>query len=786
MCAHHARHVVPRMLAAICLLGLLLAGAIAIGGASPALAQGVPGATAPAAPAAPASNLSADQAKALSQLLNDPASREAIVKELDRIAATAEAAKAGTGGATAAASAAADDDSIGRQIAETTRAVAKQAVDRSVAFMQQLQRAPDAVDAVANVPAEVVWQALVDLLLVMVTTIVLFLALRTLAKRLYRRMGALAASAGIARTGALILGSVVIDALVVLLAWAAGYLAALLVFGEPGEIGIRQTLYLNAFLVVELAKVVMRGVLSPTSSALRLVAIPDKGARLLSVWLNIAISLVGYGQLLIVPIINENVSFFAGRGVSTVLSLFAVAILIVLVIGNRSAVTQWLLGERSWEQRSGVIRFLARNWHVPVLLYLIGLFAIVLARPGGILIPLLVASAKVFGLVVAGVVLNTLLRRLMRRGVRLPPSVHSRLPLLEQRLNGFVPHALIFVRVVITAAILAFSLQLIGFLDFDAWLNSPFGVRFTGTLVSVALIAFGAFLVWLALSSWVEYRLNPDYGSVPTSRERTLLSLLRNAATILLLVITLMFVLSEMGIDIAPLIASAGVFGLAIGFGAQKLVQDIITGVFIQFENAINVGDVVSVGGTTGVVERLTIRSVSLRDLQGIYHIIPFSSVDMVSNYMRGFTFYVCDMGIAYRESVDEAKQAMFDAFAELRANPDYGKDILEDLQWQGLHAFGDSAIILRVRIKCVGGRHLVVGRAYNEILKRVFDERDIEIPFPHQTVYFGIDKKGNAPPLHVVRDRRPDASPGKPEPQPHAEPEPETIREGEGPAPSV
>jgi small-conductance mechanosensitive channel len=310
---------------------------------------------------------------------------------------------------------------------------------------------------------------------------------------------------------------------------------------------------------------------------------------------------------------------------------------------------------------------------------------------------------------------------------------------------------LAFVRLVIIVAILAVSLQLIGFLNLEAWLNSQFGVQFTGTLVSVFLILLMAFAIWLALSSWVDYRLNPDYGSVPTARERTLLTLLKNAASIILFVITAMFVLSEIGIDIAPLIASAGVLGLAIGFGAQKMVQDIITGVFIQFENAINVGDVVTVGGTTGTVERLTIRSVSLRDVQGVFHIIPFSSVDMVSNYMREFSYFVCDMGIAYRESVDDAKQAMLDAFEELRADEQWSRMILEDLQWFGLQAFGDSAVVLRARIKTVPGQQWAVGRAYNEVLKRVFDERGIEIPFPHQTIYFGEDKEGKAPPLRIV-----------------------------------
>lgn len=267
----------------------------------------------------------------------------------------------------------------------------------------------------------------------------------------------------------------------------------------------------------------------------------------------------------------------------------------------------------------------------------------------------------------------------------------------------------------------------------------------------MALILLVAGLIWLALNSWIDYRLSPDIGAVPTSREKTLLSLLRNAATILLIILTLMFALSEIGINIGPLLASAGVLGLAIGFGAQKLVQDIITGVFIQFENAMNVGDVVTVGGTTGVVEKLTVRSVSLRDLQGTFHIIPFSSVDMVSNFMRDFSYFVCDMGIAYREDIAEAKQAMFDGFEQLKQDETQAKEIIGDLEWFGLNSFGDSAIVLRARIKTVPGSQWGVGRAYNAILKELFDERGIEIPFPHQTIFFGEAKDGRTQALRLA-----------------------------------
>jgi small-conductance mechanosensitive channel len=313
-----------------------------------------------------------------------------------------------------------------------------------------------------------------------------------------------------------------------------------------------------------------------------------------------------------------------------------------------------------------------------------------------------------------------------------------------------VPKVLVVLRGLIFIGVVLLAINAIGLIDLRAWMISQFGLRLTGMIISVSLVLLISFGLWLALTSWVDYRLNPEFGRVATPREETLLSLLRNAATIALVIITLMFVLAEIGLDIGPLLASAGVLGLAIGFGAQSMVQDIITGIFIQFENAMNVGDVVTVGGVTGTVEKLTIRSVSLRDLQGVFHIIPFSSVDMVSNYMKDYGYFVCDMGVAYRENVDEAKQAMLDAFAELKGDPDQASGILGDLEWFGVNSFGDSAVMLRARIKCVPGRQWGIGRAYNGVLKTVFDARNIEIPFPHQTVYFGESKDGRTQSVKV------------------------------------
>ncbi|NBB83086.1 MAG: mechanosensitive ion channel, partial [Alphaproteobacteria bacterium] len=256
-------------------------------------------------------------------------------------------------------------------------------------------------------------------------------------------------------------------------------------------------------------------------------------------------------------------------------------------------------------------------------------------------------------------------------------------------------------------------------------------------------------------------------------REITLLTLMKNAVTVALIVIGFIMSLAQLGMNVGPLIASAGVIGLAISFGAQKMVEDIFSGIFIQAEGAMNVGDVVDVGGTVGVVEKLTVRSVTLRDLSGVVHVIPFSSAAKISNYMRDYAYHVADIGVAYRENLDEVKQAMHDAFEELKRDPDFGPSVLDELEWFGLNSFGASELVMRARIKTKPGDQWGVGRAYNAVVKRIFDERGIEIPFPHQTVYFGEDKSGQAPPLHLqvqpggatdvaevaARDRSPDGT---------------------------
>jgi small-conductance mechanosensitive channel len=657
-----------------------------------------------------------------------------------------------------------ETNSLGARVAEFTQEVAQGTAGWVLGVFNGVTSGDTVLSGLSGDELGVLIEAFQALILVIVITVAVYLVLRRLAMPVYTRMGRRAEDANALRTVFIFLETLILDALIVVVAWGLGYAIALGVLGDAGQIGFRQALYLNAFLLVEMVKVFARAIISPSSYGLRLVNVSNRAALKLNRHINVVVSVLGYGQLLIVPIVNRNVSLAGGTAISAILSIFVLVYLVVIVIRNREAVANWiarrLMSQDSApeqddaaparERLGGILGTLTRTWHWFVLAYLALMVIVVLSQPNDVVFDYITRSAKVFVAILLGSVLVGAIGGWLRNGIELPEDINQRIPLLEQRLNKIVPKILIALRVIVGIAVLLYAINASGLLNIGGWFSSDVGIDASGRLVSVLFILAVAALIWLAMNSWIDFRLSPDIGAVPTSREKTLLTLLRNAATIALIILTLMFALSEIGINIGPLLASAGVLGLAIGFGAQKMVQDIITGVFIQFENAMNVGDVVTVGGTTGVVEKLTVRSVSLRDLQGTYHIIPFSSVDMVSNFMRDFSYFVCDMGIAYREDIEEAKQAMFDGFEELRSDPDQNALILGDLEWFGLNSFGDSAVVLRARIKTVPGSQWGVGRAYNAILKRIFDERGIEIPFPHQTIFFGEAKDGRTQALRL------------------------------------
>lgn len=233
-------------------------------------------------------------------------------------------------------------------------------------------------------------------------------------------------------------------------------------------------------------------------------------------------------------------------------------------------------------------------------------------------------------------------------------------------------------------------------------------------------------------------------------RSTTLVSVTRYALKVTIFLMATMIVLRELGIEIGPILAAAGVVGLAVGFGAQNLVQDVISGFFILLDDQVRVGDVVEVAGKSGLVERVSLRMVVLRDLAGNVHYVRNGQIGVVTNMTKGFSRYVLDIGVAYREDYDEVVGIVRAVDEELRADPDYRDDILEPVEILGLDEFGDSAVVIKARLTTRPIRQWATGREFRRRLKKAFDANGIEIPFPHRTLYMGQDKDGTAPPLSV------------------------------------
>jgi moderate conductance mechanosensitive channel len=238
-------------------------------------------------------------------------------------------------------------------------------------------------------------------------------------------------------------------------------------------------------------------------------------------------------------------------------------------------------------------------------------------------------------------------------------------------------------------------------------------------------------------------------------RAQTLGRVFRYLATVVVSLIAGMLVLGELGISVAPILGAAGVVGLAVGFGAQSLVKDYFTGFFILLENQIRVGDVVKLDEHSGTVEVVTLRHVQLRDYDGRVYFVPNGVITTVINMSREFANAVMDIGVAYREDTDEVVKIMKQVGAEMRADETLAPRLLADLDVAGVEGWGDSAVVIRCRFKCAPLEQWSVRREFLRRLKLAFDAQGIEIPFPHLTVYAGVDREGKAPalPLRLVKD---------------------------------
>lgn len=686
----------------------------------------------------------------LADILQNEEAREQLIRDLRALAAGE------TPSAQADEQVPAERISPAARIADTTRELAE-------GFVSEMYGGFEAIVAVVSgeqaLDTDELLTTTINLLIVIAVTVVLFVVLRLLARPLFAATNRWAlrdtGRSVLLRKSAAVLLSAVIDFVVVALAFVAGYAVALFALGSGGEMNIQQSLFLNAFLMIEIFKAIIRGLFAPRDDGLRMLPLSAEQSAYWNAWLARLSGFIGYGILFIVPLVNTSLTPAVGRLVALVIMLLAFVYALAIILQNKASVSQ-RIADRAHDQELAFNRvllgMLSKSWHVIAITYFAALAIVTVARPEDALPFMLAASLQTVVAIGVGLFVSVVLSQLISRGFHVPAETQARFPLLEARLNSFLPNIMKVVRLGILLVVVGFVADAWGLFDLPAWFASEAGARTLGTVVSVAIIIILAMVIWIGLASWIEQRLNPVPGSRESSaRERTLLTIFRNAVAITIIVMTSMIVLAEIGINIGPLIAGAGVLGLAIGFGAQKLVQDIITGIFIQLENAINTGDIVSAAGITGTAEKLTIRSLGIRDLSGTYHLIPFSSVDTVSNFMREFGYHVGEYGVAYREDIDEVIVKLREAFDELISDPDQKANIIAELEVHGVTALADSSVNIRVRIKTVPGAQWGVGRAYNRLVKYHLDRAGIEIPFPHLTMYFGQDKDGSAPPAPIT-----------------------------------
>lgn len=509
---------------------------------------------------------------------------------------------------------------------------------------------------------------------------------------------------------------------------------------------------INAYAAAAVVLAFGRMAFAPATPRLRPLPLDDETANYLYLWLRRFANVVVYGY---VAAETARLLGMPAEGAAALLhlvGLFVALMLIVFVLQNRSAVAAWLRGPQEGRTSMRVLRArFADVWHVLAIVYAIGLYAIwAVSITGGFEFMLRATVLSAIVIVAARVAL-ALLHRAAGRVFALNEEMRQRYPGLEARANRYMP---LIERgcAILIHVIAGFALLEAWGIDSFAVLATDLGRSFTRSVATSIVVIVLAALVWETVSAWIERYLARQGAEGPavSARARTLLPLLRTTVMVVLVSFVVLVVLSQFGVNIAPLLAGAGVIGVAIGFGSQSLVKDVITGVFILAEDQLAVGDVVKLGSHAGVVERLTLRTIWLRGLDGNVHVIPFSEATTVENMTKDYSRYVFDVGVAYREDTDRVIEVLKEIAAELQQDPAFAPLIIGPFEVLGVDSFGDSSVVIKARITTKPIQQWSVGREFNRRMKKRFDAEGIEIPFPHRTLYFGVDKQGDAPPARV------------------------------------
>jgi small conductance mechanosensitive channel len=411
--------------------------------------------------------------------------------------------------------------------------------------------------------------------------------------------------------------------------------------------------------------------------------------------------------------------------VGLVLAVLAV----IFLLQNRAAVAIWIAGEvASTSGWARVRRSLGEIWHLLAILYIVGLYLIYALHIEGGFIYVLRATVLSLIVLVAAQLLARFVQGLSRRGFAIRPELKAQFPTLEQRANRYIPilSAVTAGAIYIFAALAVLQAWNVGTFS---WFTSDLGRRIVGNALSIGTELVIALALWELFASAIErYLSGIDASGAPRrTRLRSLLPFLQTAMLSVIVVATSLIILSHIGVDITPLLAGAGIVGLAIGFGSQALVKDVITGLFILLEDQIAVGDIIDLGKDhAGVVEAITVRTIRLRDQAGTVHTVPFSEITTVKNLTRDFAYVVSRITIPYTEDIDRVVEILRQVSGELMEDESLRPLILDPFDYQGVDTLDTSSVVLLLRIRTVASKQWVVARAFNRLVKIAFDKHGI------------------------------------------------------------
>jgi small conductance mechanosensitive channel len=496
----------------------------------------------------------------------------------------------------------------------------------------------------------------------------------------------------------------------------------------------------NAYLLARFVAEVLGVLVAPGAPSLRLITMPGRRAASLmrQTVVVLATIFIGYAIVSIAQLLGLGQ---LGAQVLTRLIALAVHVQIAIAIWNsRHLVGRWIAGPQ--ETANGFAAFRRRVgsiWHYPALFYILALWV---AWAGGVqnaFAVLLRAVLVCLAALVLGRIAWTGSSNLLER--IFPDAPDTAHPALFARARAYNPLIRVLIRVGIGMAVIVLVLQGWG-VNAVGWLfTNPISVSLINAGVSILITIALALVLWecanLLLAGRIE-RFSATGRTRQAARLRTLLPMLRATIGVSISLVAGLICLSKIGVNAAPLLAGAGVLGIAIGFGSQKLVQDVITGLFLLLEDAMQVGDVVSLAGMTGTVERLSIRTIRLRGGDGSINIIPFSAVTTVTNMTRDFSYAQVSIDVGYQENLNRVFAVLQDLAKAMRAEPAWGAMIRDDFQLFGLDQFGANGLVITGQIRTGPGQHWAVRREfYARIYKRFADE-GISIPSGQQS--FTID----------------------------------------------